>query len=252
MAVRFSHPSEADRLEDRRVWIYLWFVRKDLIMKTKLLLLLGLLLLAFADVSQADRDDGRRWRGRGDWDDGQRWRGRGDWDDGRRWRGRGDWDDGRRWRGRGDWDDGRRWRGRGDWDDGRRWRGRAYWRGGPYWRGPYWRGGYWRGGPYWRGGWGPWFGVGVAVPGVRIALPLPVPAFGAVYAPAPRPAPYVTYARPMVASAQERLARLGYYPGPIDGDFGPITSRAIRSYQMDYGLPVTGRLDSRTRASLGM
>jgi hypothetical protein len=227
MAVRFSHPSEADRLEDRRVWIYLWFVRKDLIMKTKLLLLLGLLLLAFADVSQADRDDGRRWRGRGDWDDGQRWRGRGDWDDGRRWRGRAYWVEGRMWRG-------------------------PYWRGG-YWRGgPYWRGGYWRGGPYWRGGWGPWFGVGVAVPGVRIALPLPVPAFGAVYAPAPRPAPYVTYARPMVASAQERLARLGYYPGPIDGDFGPITSRAIRSYQMDYGLPVTGRLDSRTRASLGM
>ena len=80
-------------------------------------------------------------------------------------------------------------------------------------------------------------------------MPLPVPAFG-VYA--PRPAPYVTYARPTVARAQERLARLGYYPGPIDGDFGPITSRAIRSYQMDYGLPVTGRLDNRTQASLGL
>jgi hypothetical protein len=176
-------------------------------MKTKLLLLLALLSLAIADVSQADRDGGRRWRGGGDWDGGRRWRG--------------------------------------DWDGGRRWYGGRYWRGGRRWYG----GGYWGGGPYWRGGWGPWFGVGLAVPGVRIAVPLPVPAFGFY---APRPGPYVTYARPTVARAQERLARLGYYPGPIDGDFGPITSRAIRSYQMDYGLPVTGRLDNRTQASLGL
>ena len=81
-------------------------------------------------------------------------------------------------------------------------------------------------------------------------MPLPVPVFGAVYG--PRPAPYVTYAQPILARAQARLARLGYYPGPIDGDFGPMTSRAIRSFQLDYGLPVTGRLDYRTRASLGL
>jgi hypothetical protein len=194
-------------------------------MKTKLLLLLALLSLAIADVSQAD---GRRWRGDGDWDGGRRWRGGGDWDGGRRWRG--DWDGGRRWRG--DWDGGRRWRG--DWDGGRRWRGD--WDGGRRWRG----GGYW--GPYWRGGWGPAFGVRFVVP---------VPVFGGVYVRRPAPS-YVTYAQPILARAQARLARLGYYPGPIDGDFGPITSRAIRSYQLDYGLPVTGRLDYRTRASLGL
>jgi Putative peptidoglycan binding domain len=192
-------------------------------MKTKLLLLLALLSLAIADVSQAD---GRRWRGGGDWDGGRRWRG--DWDGGRRWRG--DWDGGRRWRG--DWDGGRRWRG--DWD-GRRWRGGRGWWGGRGWYG----GGFW--GPYWRGGWGPAFGVG---------LVLPVPVFGGVYV--RRPASYVTYTQPILARAQARLARLGYYPGPIDGDFGPMTSRAIRSYQLDYGLPVTGRLDDRTAASLGL
>ena len=31
-----------------------------------------------------------------------------------------------------------------------------------------------------------------------------------------------------------------------------MTSRAIRNYQIDYGLPVTGRLDYRTQASLGV
>ena len=45
---------------------------------------------------------------------------------------------------------------------------------------------------------------------------------------------------------------MGYYPGPLDGAFGPRTSRAIRNYQVDYRLPVTGRLDYRTRASLGV
>ena len=85
-------------------------------MKTKLLLLLAVLSLAIADVSQADGMRQGVVAGTGmavvdgaarDWDGGRRWRGGGDWDGGRRWRG--DWDGGRRWRG--DWDDGRRWRG---------------------------------------------------------------------------------------------------------------------------------------------
>jgi hypothetical protein len=63
---------------------------------------------------------------------------------------------------------------------------------------------------------------------------------------------YATYSAPVLYRAQTRLARLGYYRGPIDGDFGPMTNRAIRNYQADYGLPITGRLDSRTRASLGV
>jgi hypothetical protein len=110
-------------------------------------------------------------------------------------------------------------------------------------------GGGWGGyGPGWGGwGWGPSFGVSFVAP---------VPVYRTVYVAEPRrvyaTSAYATYSAPALYRAQARLARLGYYPGPIDGDFGPMTSRAIRSYQADYGLPITGRLDNRTRASLGV
>lgn len=55
-----------------------------------------------------------------------------------------------------------------------------------------------------------------------------------------------------LAQAQLRLARLGYYDGAIDGDFGPRTARAIRLYQAENGLAITGRLDNRTLRSLGI
>ncbi|HEY5811460.1 MAG TPA: peptidoglycan-binding domain-containing protein [Terrimicrobiaceae bacterium] len=119
--------------------------------------------------------------------------------------------------------------------------------GGGYWRGGYgggWGGwGGWGGGPYWGGGWGwgPSFGVSFVAP---------TPVYRTVYV--NQPVSYASYSAPALYRAQARLARLGYYPGPIDGDFGPMTSRAIRSYQADYGLPITGRLDYRTRASLGV
>ena len=44
-----------------------------------------------------------------------------------------------------------------------------------------------------------------------------------------------------VARTQQGLARLGYDPGPLDGVYGPRTAAAIRQYQSDYGLPVTGQ-----------
>ncbi len=112
-----------------------------------------------------------------------------------------------------------------------------------------WRGGGWGGwgGPGWGGwGWGPSFGVSFVAP----------PVYRPVYVVQPARAyttsSYATYSAPVLYRAQTRLARLGYYRGPIDGDFGPMTNRAIRNYQADYGLPITGRLDSRTRASLGV
>jgi hypothetical protein len=55
-----------------------------------------------------------------------------------------------------------------------------------------------------------------------------------------------------VAAAQERLARLGYYRGRIDGVFGPETRRALTRYQSDNGLRVTGYLTSDTVQSLGL
>ncbi len=42
--------------------------------------------------------------------------------------------------------------------------------------------------------------------------------------------------------AQDALHRLGYYEGPVDGIFGPLTRAAIRQFQHDIGTEVTGRL----------
>ena len=44
-------------------------------------------------------------------------------------------------------------------------------------------------------------------------------------------------------AVQRRLAHLGYYHGAIDGEIGPHSRRAIRRYQADHGLPVTGDID---------
>jgi hypothetical protein len=55
-----------------------------------------------------------------------------------------------------------------------------------------------------------------------------------------------------VASAQERLARMGYYHGKIDGVFGPETQRAVRAFQQDHGLNPTGYLTMDTRRALGL
>lgn len=52
--------------------------------------------------------------------------------------------------------------------------------------------------------------------------------------------------------AQIRLRQLGYYRGPIDGDIGPYTRRAISRFQHDRRLPVTGWLDLRTLKVLGV
>ncbi|HEX4631789.1 MAG TPA: peptidoglycan-binding domain-containing protein [Chthoniobacterales bacterium] len=43
-----------------------------------------------------------------------------------------------------------------------------------------------------------------------------------------------------VGNVQSALAREGYYDGAIDGRLGPATQKALRRYQRDHGLPVTG------------
>lgn len=45
---------------------------------------------------------------------------------------------------------------------------------------------------------------------------------------------------PAVQSVQERLAQLGYYPGPIDGEYGPDLQQAVWAFKEVQGLPVTG------------
>ena len=53
-----------------------------------------------------------------------------------------------------------------------------------------------------------------------------------------------------VRTAQRQLKDRGYYSGPVDGVIGPATENALRAYQRDRGLKVTGRLDSPTVRSL--
>jgi len=49
-----------------------------------------------------------------------------------------------------------------------------------------------------------------------------------------------------VRTLQGVLQENGYYPYEIDGEFGPLTEVAVRSFQMDSGLPNTGVVDYRT------
>jgi peptidoglycan hydrolase-like protein with peptidoglycan-binding domain len=43
-----------------------------------------------------------------------------------------------------------------------------------------------------------------------------------------------------------RLEELGYDPGPIDGIIGEKTAHAIKQFQHDNDLLVTGKLDEKT------
>ncbi len=53
----------------------------------------------------------------------------------------------------------------------------------------------------------------------------------------------VYHSTSLEVDVQRQLARRGYYHGAIDGDIGPGTRAAIRNYQADRGLPITGRID---------
>jgi peptidoglycan hydrolase-like protein with peptidoglycan-binding domain len=58
-------------------------------------------------------------------------------------------------------------------------------------------------------------------------------------------------ASPQQAGVQVALRALGLYCGPIDGIVGPQTRAAVAAAQKRAGLPQTGRIGARTRASLG-
>jgi TonB family protein len=58
--------------------------------------------------------------------------------------------------------------------------------------------------------------------------------------------------RAEVRQAQQRLQREGLNPGPADGLPGAATAAALRAYQQQNGLRVTGHLDNRTQQALGL
>lgn len=59
-----------------------------------------------------------------------------------------------------------------------------------------------------------------------------------------------SYGNSLSVGVQEALKVRGYYRGAIDGAIGPSSRFAIRSYQADSGLPVTGLIDTPLLRSL--
>jgi hypothetical protein len=53
-----------------------------------------------------------------------------------------------------------------------------------------------------------------------------------------------------IQRVQARLKAVGLDPGPLDGTWGPQTEAALRTYQQQRGLPVSGQLDDATRQAL--
>jgi len=55
-----------------------------------------------------------------------------------------------------------------------------------------------------------------------------------------------------VSAAQQALARLNYYRGPVTGQLDDATRTALFQFQVDRGLRGTGNLDGRTAQALGL
>lgn len=64
----------------------------------------------------------------------------------------------------------------------------------------------------------------------------------------PVPAPAPTRAQLKTAEAQLKLA--GFRPGTVDGFVSPAFTKALKEFQMSWGLPQTGQLDTLTREKL--
>ena len=83
------------------------------------------------------------------------------------------------------------------------------------------------------------------------APPTPVPSPTPTPYVSPTPTPIVNGARGNdVAALQTQLNALGYPAGQADGIFGKNTETALKSFQMAYGLEVTGQADYVTVTAL--
>ena len=76
-----------------------------------------------------------------------------------------------------------------------------------------------------------------------------------VIAPAPPPPPAAALAPlapDVVRIIQTRLRSLGFYPGQIDGIWGPSMQTALERFQQGRGLQATGQLTPATATALGL
>ena len=54
----------------------------------------------------------------------------------------------------------------------------------------------------------------------------------------------------LVEAVQNELSRRGYFAGKVDSMYSPATKEALRRFQMDQGLPATGRVNEATLHAL--
>ncbi len=104
---------------------------------------------------------------------------------------------------------------------------------------------YYSSSPYYYGGYSPYY---YGSPGLSFTYSSS-PRYYRTYRSVPT---YRSTVSSLEVDVQRELRRHGYYRGPIDGDIGPGSRNAIRAYQADRGLSVTGRIDSRLLRSLGI
>lgn len=56
----------------------------------------------------------------------------------------------------------------------------------------------------------------------------------------------------VVRRIQRALVERGFDPGPIDGEYGPLTGSAVAAFQAQRGLVVDGKVGSQTAGELGI
>ena len=109
-----------------------------------------------------------------------------------------------------------------------------------------WWPGWWWGGPWW---WG-WDGWAYPYPsdyayGYGDACNNDPPAQSSQYG-------SKEYWADLATQVQSKLAEQSYYQGAIDGVIGSDTQQAVRKYQADHGLTVTGTIDPKLLDALGI
>jgi peptidoglycan hydrolase-like protein with peptidoglycan-binding domain len=57
---------------------------------------------------------------------------------------------------------------------------------------------------------------------------------------------------PFIMRVQERLHRLSFDAGPVNGDLGTKTQAALAQFQLSQNIPASGQLDDATLQALGV
>ena len=55
-----------------------------------------------------------------------------------------------------------------------------------------------------------------------------------------------------VTNIQQRLKNWGYFDGPVTGNYGTLTTEAVKKFQQSHGLPATGVADAATLEKIGL